>query len=273
MSKTPITDEAVRLAEGHWTFALKDTCADLELQVGKLKGALKMFVEDIDCTGGIIMHEGRVDGCQADPEWQDLAETYVHACEVLWRPPLIHEEGDVKPTAEERLARWIAVKMRERQVTKVWASRQYHMGFLLVEFGPAGLIGTIAYRNDEMDLDKLSDLARRVNSILIRASVGGASSNNPSLQGTDGWTRTNNPGPQGPDGLDDPTSSLERNWGQPNQIGVPSPSSVTEVRATMIKWNYVAGDEVMERTEVWLDGKLIGSQQKSLGMVGNSADE
>lgn len=56
----------------------------------KVKDALKEFCDDIDQTGGLVLHD---EGCHyvpaASDDWIDLGETYLKACKALGREPKI----------------------------------------------------------------------------------------------------------------------------------------------------------------------------------------
>lgn len=63
--------------------------------IDPVRDALKEFVRDVGCTGGI----GRgVDGEEAplaSPEWTALAPTYRNACRALGLPPVVEaDDGD-----------------------------------------------------------------------------------------------------------------------------------------------------------------------------------
>ena len=49
--------------------------------------------EVIDRTGGVVEIDGMIDGCVGDPEWLDLADTYMNACHVLGRTPVIEQRN------------------------------------------------------------------------------------------------------------------------------------------------------------------------------------
>ena len=54
--------------------------------------ALEAFVETINATGGVLMVDGKLDGCAGDEEWLDLADAYMTACNALGRDPVIQED-------------------------------------------------------------------------------------------------------------------------------------------------------------------------------------
>ena len=55
-------------------------------------------------------------------------------------------------------------------------------------------------------------------------------------------------------------------------VGVPSPQSVTQIQATLLLWEYIAGSEIMERLEVWHDGRRIATGERSIGVIGGGDD-
>ena len=58
------------------------------------RAALSAFVDTIEATGGVEKLENGLHAPDADPEWIDLGETYVEACRVLGRVPLIAGEPE-----------------------------------------------------------------------------------------------------------------------------------------------------------------------------------
>ena len=54
-----------------------------------MQEALNKFVADIDATGGVFVSSSILVHPVADPEWTDLGETYMHACEALGRDPIL----------------------------------------------------------------------------------------------------------------------------------------------------------------------------------------
>ena len=57
-----------------------------------VKQALVEFVGDIEATGGVFYDDnGNLYPC-ADPEWSDLADSYLMACVALNRKPLVAGE-------------------------------------------------------------------------------------------------------------------------------------------------------------------------------------
>jgi hypothetical protein len=59
-----------------------------ESENAKLRAALEKFVSCINVTGGMLKYEsGNIAGCGGDPEWIDLSDAYVVACEALGIEP------------------------------------------------------------------------------------------------------------------------------------------------------------------------------------------
>jgi hypothetical protein len=56
--------------------------------IDKAQAALKRMVDTINSTGGIVKHPDETYGCLADPDWIDLADAYLLACEALNVAPL-----------------------------------------------------------------------------------------------------------------------------------------------------------------------------------------
>lgn len=57
----------------------------------KLKDALKMFCEDIDSTGGVAMNAKGYYYPLGDPDWLNIADSYIQACRALGRKPFVRE--------------------------------------------------------------------------------------------------------------------------------------------------------------------------------------
>lgn len=55
----------------------------------KIAKALEEFVDDINVTGGVVEDEEGLICPVGDPEWIDLGETYMKACEALDREPKV----------------------------------------------------------------------------------------------------------------------------------------------------------------------------------------
>lgn len=60
----------------------------------KLLAMLQSFFYDIESTGGVYVKDGAAAGCAASPDWLDLSQSYVVACEALGRKPLIVNRDD-----------------------------------------------------------------------------------------------------------------------------------------------------------------------------------
>ena len=72
-----------------------------EKQAMTIEDVLREFVEDIESTGGLEWNfEERQYGPVGDPGWTALANTYLHACEVLDREP-IKSDGDAADEEED----------------------------------------------------------------------------------------------------------------------------------------------------------------------------
>lgn len=56
---------------------------------------LEEFVNDIELTGGVFKDKNGWYTLVADPDWIDLAETYVKACRVLGRKPALVDQPEV----------------------------------------------------------------------------------------------------------------------------------------------------------------------------------
>jgi hypothetical protein len=56
-----------------------------------VREVLHGFIEDIEATGGCFRSEGGTFAPVADPNWTDLADTYLRACAALGRTPFIVE--------------------------------------------------------------------------------------------------------------------------------------------------------------------------------------
>lgn len=73
-------------------------------------------------------------------------------------------------------------------------------------------------------------------------------------------------GPAGKDGTPGPPGE----WRQPvdPRIGIPSPHSVTQIQVTQLRWEYLAGSEIMEHVEIWNNGQRIATSDRSIGITG-----
>lgn len=58
------------------------------------KKVLAEFCDDVEAVGGIVKLRGGWNALAVDEEWVDLAETYVKACRVLKRNPVVTKQGD-----------------------------------------------------------------------------------------------------------------------------------------------------------------------------------
>ncbi len=54
----------------------------------------------------------------------------------------------------------------------------------------------------------------------------------------------------------------------PPGVGVPSPDTVTTVQVIQLHWEFIAGSEIREHLEWWLNGQRIGSQERGIGVTG-----
>jgi len=54
--------------------------------------SLMEFIKTVEDTGGVKLNAKGLYEPQADPEWIDLGDAYVNACEVLKRKPMVEEE-------------------------------------------------------------------------------------------------------------------------------------------------------------------------------------
>lgn len=36
----------------------------------------------------------------------------------------------------------------------------------------------------------------------------------------------------------------------------------------MLRWEYIAGSEIIERIEIWMAGEMVGSRERSIGATG-----
>lgn len=58
----------------------------------ELAGALQIFIEAIEATGGVFKDRKGYFVPVADEDWIDLGEAYVEACHALDEPPKIKED-------------------------------------------------------------------------------------------------------------------------------------------------------------------------------------
>ena len=62
-----------------------------------IETVLKEFVNDVDVTGGVSADADGNWRLNGSPEWFDLSLTYLHACRVLGRVPLICTDDNNAP--------------------------------------------------------------------------------------------------------------------------------------------------------------------------------
>ena len=62
-------------------------CGNRILPKNKQEDALMRLCNTIDATGGIIEFKDGTYGPEADPEWTDLGDAYIAACDALNREP------------------------------------------------------------------------------------------------------------------------------------------------------------------------------------------
>lgn len=55
------------------------------------------FVSDIESTGGVFVDEDAIWRLNADPEWTDLAVTYLHMCRATSTQPVIEDQDEDAP--------------------------------------------------------------------------------------------------------------------------------------------------------------------------------
>lgn len=55
---------------------------------------LREFIDAIEVTGGVIQQENGICYPVADPEWSDLANIYLRACEVAGTQPMVTKKVD-----------------------------------------------------------------------------------------------------------------------------------------------------------------------------------
>jgi len=85
--------------------------------VTKMVKALALFIDCIDFTGGIMLDEGKNPVPCVDPEWYDLGDAYVQACEALGRTP----KG--LPRAEPTFEQVTAVIAYAKEKGKDWKAK------------------------------------------------------------------------------------------------------------------------------------------------------
>lgn len=83
--------------EKFWRQALQEAYELGHQEAAPLRKVLEEFVDDINRTDGLVRkdsHKGEFPAPAADPEWTDLAATYLHACTVLGVEPQWCDEED-----------------------------------------------------------------------------------------------------------------------------------------------------------------------------------
>lgn len=86
-----VIDHWKQLAAGE-AVEVVDVTSDLRARVAKLEDALRGFVSTIDNTGGLAAEDEG--GVAADPEWTDLADAYLTACDVLGHEPVENKDEE-----------------------------------------------------------------------------------------------------------------------------------------------------------------------------------
>ena len=61
-----------------------------------VRAALDGFIETIEAVGGCLLNEAGVLAPVGDPEWTDLADAYVRACNAIGRIPQIDRTEDIE---------------------------------------------------------------------------------------------------------------------------------------------------------------------------------
>lgn len=57
-----------------------------------LIGVIERFVDTIEATGGIERDHKGYEVPHADPDWIDLGEAYIFACDVIGREPVRYDQ-------------------------------------------------------------------------------------------------------------------------------------------------------------------------------------
>jgi|GEM_PF-4889568 len=52
----------------------------------------------------------------------------------------------------------------------------------------------------------------------------------------------------------------------PHGHTIASPTSVTTIECIHLRWEYIAGDELRERREIWQNNELLTVRDRSLGI-------
>lgn len=58
----------------------------------RMERALKLLIDTIEATGGVVETETGNYAPVGDPDWIDLGDAYVAACQVIGRLPKVAEE-------------------------------------------------------------------------------------------------------------------------------------------------------------------------------------
>ena len=61
-----------------------------------MRAALDGFIETIEAVGGCLLNEAGVLAPVGEPEWTDLADAYVRACNAIGRIPQIDRTEDIE---------------------------------------------------------------------------------------------------------------------------------------------------------------------------------
>lgn len=63
------------------------TISQLQADLSEACDALRLFVDAINATGGLVINDDGVEAPAADESWTDLADAYLRACEALGVEP------------------------------------------------------------------------------------------------------------------------------------------------------------------------------------------
>lgn len=74
-------------------------CA-MHAKAADMESVLEEFIDDINVAGGLLVDADDPLRMAVDPEWTDLAATYVRACDVLDLPPRMEGEGPPRRTPD-----------------------------------------------------------------------------------------------------------------------------------------------------------------------------
>lgn len=61
--------------------------SDEKVNLGEACNALRLFVDTINVTGGLVINDDGNEAPAADESWTDLADAYLRACEALGVKP------------------------------------------------------------------------------------------------------------------------------------------------------------------------------------------